>query len=265
MRKTSKIGVTIVVTVAASVLSVGTAAAGPKPAPKTTGSVALSNPTQYLSYDAFATAPAKGSVNYTNFDFPVDGTGAWVPDAFSATFTVDGSGDQGTYAMSVSDWTPTSPTAVNFSGTGTGPAPWISTFTGAISGNALTLTMTEINGSNPAETYALTASGVIGSDGSVTGTWSDNYGTGRTGTFTIADIGHEVFHYVAPVTSASVTGQDADFAWVIPIAPLAGTTVYTHVHDGGTPGVGNDTVSFGTSPGSLLNYPLTGGNLTVFS
>jgi hypothetical protein len=170
-----------------------------------------------------------------------------------------------TYAMTVESFEPTSPTSVRFAGTGDSGVGWISTFTGTVGGGQFDLAMTEINASDPTETYQLTAEGAIASDGSVAGTWADNYGSGRTGTFSISSIGHEVFSYVAPVSSVSVSGSAADFSYTIPSgSPLAGTVVYVHVTDGGSPGAGNDTWSHGTSPGGLGGYTIVGGNLTVF-
>ena len=246
----------------ALVLSMATAAqAGTTP--KTTGSVGLSSPTQYLSFNAFQateSSPVKGAVSYTNFDLGEDGTGVWVPDNFSMGFAVDPSTTiAATYEMTVSSFTPTSPTSVKFAGTGA-TGGWISTFTGKISGNTFMLWMTEINASTPAETYDLSAIGTIEADGSVDGTWSDNFGGGRTGTFSIADIGHEVFHYVAPVETAAVTGSHATFSYTIPAGvSYAGTVVNVAVHDGGSPGMSNDTLSFNGG-----SYPIVSGNLTVF-
>jgi hypothetical protein len=246
-------------------LGVGNAQAGATA--KTTGSIQMSGPVQYASFDAFASTPVKGSISYTNFEFPVTGSGVWVPSVFNMGFAVDPSTNvTATYAMTVKSFTPASPTSVTFTGTGDCGCGWISTFDGTISSSALTLAMTEINAGDPAETYALTASGTIASDGSVAGTWSDNYGIGRTGTFVIADIGYEVFHYVAPMAHVIVSGSDAYFDFAIPAGvPLAGTVVYVHVHDGGSPGAGNDTWSHGTSPDALTNYPIVSGNLTVFA
>lgn len=264
MRKTGKVVAVAAATIVATGLSVGTAAAGPKPAPKTTGSVTLSGSqpnSQYLSYDAFQTSPVKGSVNYTNFDQPATGSGDWVPGtSFTMGFGVDPDPTVvATYAQSVTSWAPTSPTSVAFSGNGS-TTGWLSSFTGTISGSSFNLSMTEINAADSNETYALSAVGVIASDGSVTGTWSDNYGTGRTGTFVIGSIGHEILHYVAPVSSVSVSGQDADFGFTIPVSDLAGTYVVMHVHDGGSPGAGNDTISWLGAAQTI-----TSGNLSVFS
>lgn len=240
-------------------LSLGMGAAQAGAVHKTTGSIELAGPVQYVSFEAFQSTPVKGNVRYTNFEYAVPGTGVWVPTDFAMDF------GGATYAMSVTSFEPMSPTSVKFAGTGDSGVGWISTFTGMLEGDQFHLWMTEINASDPTETYALTAHGTITSDGSVAGTWQDNYGSGRTGTFSIASIGHEVFSYVAPVTSVSVSDSAADFTFTIPSGlPFAGTVVYVHVTDGGSPGAGHDTWSHGTSPGSLSSYTIVGGNLTVF-
>jgi hypothetical protein len=254
------------VMVALALVGFGAAATQAAPIPKTTGSVELSGPMQYVSFDAFESAPVKGSVRYTNFGYAVDGTGVWVPENFAMGFAVDPStGIAATYSMTVDSFRPASPTTVTFTGTGDSGVGWISTFTGTITGSNFSLTMTEINAVNPTETYRLTATGAIASGGAVNGTWQDNFGGSRTGTFAIADIGHEVFHYVAPVTSVEVGSTGALFSYTIPAGtPLAGTVVYVHVTDGGSPGAGNDTLGFGTSLSSIAPYTIVGGNLTVF-
>lgn len=270
--KKKKAAVVFAATIVVSGLCVGSAAAGAKPAAKTTGSVTLAgNTPKYLSYDAFQTSPVKGSVSYTDFDYStnVAGSGVWAPEGFNMGFGVTPDPTiVATYAQSITSWTPTSATSIAFTGDGA-TTGWLSNFQGTISGSAFSLSMTEINAVDSNETYALTATGTVASNGSVTGTWSDNYGSGRTGNFVIDDVGHEVLHYVAPVAHVAVAGQDANFDYVIPNAPssgdLAGVPVYIHVHDGGSSGAGNDTLDLSTTPTPLYPYTITSGNLTVFS
>lgn len=263
-------GIKVVVAVvsALALATLGTGVAQAKTVPKTTGSVELSGPVQYASFDAFASSPVKGSVSYTNFEYAAPGSGVWVPESFDLGFGLGADPTVVvTHAMTVTSFDPTSPTAVRFAGTGDGGGggAWISTFTGTISGSTFTLQMTEINAVDPTETYALTGSGTIAPDGSLTGTWSDNYGGGRTGTFVSADIGFEAFHYVAPVDHVTVTAPDAYFDFTIPAGvPNAGIHVYVHVNDGGSSGAGHDTWGHGTSPGSFTDYTVEAGNLTVF-
>ena len=227
--------------------------------PKTTGSVLLSEPTQYLSYDAFQSNPVKGSVSYTNFTVAWPGTGVWVPTTFNMGFAVDPSTTTAaTYAMTVASITATSPTSLRFAGTGT-TTGWNASFTGTISGGSFAMSMTEINAANSSETYDLLANGTIASNGSISGgTWSDNYGTGRTGTFVVDDIGFEAYHYTAAVTSTSVTSPHATFSYV---HPFLGSTITVNVHDGGSPGAGNDTLTFV----GIGTFAIVGGNLNVFA
>jgi hypothetical protein len=263
MMKGIKVFVAVVSALALATLGTGVAQA--KTVPKTTGSVELSGPVQYVSFDAFASSPVKGSVSYTNFEYAAPGSGVWVPESFNLGFGLGSDPTVvATHAMTVTSFDPTSPTSLRFAGTGDSGVGWISTFTGTISGSAFTLQMTEINAGNPTETYALTGSGTIAPDGSLTGTWSDNYGGGRTGTFVSADIGFEALHYVAPVDHVTVTSSDAYFDFTIPTGPLTGVHVFVHVNDGGSPGAGHDTWGHGTSPGSFTNYTVEAGNLTVF-
>ena len=275
MRKVSKISLSLIAGAATAVVIAGPAAAGANPTPKTTGSVTASVSgyphQQFLSYDAFQTTPAKGNVSYSNFDYPAAGSGVWVPDLFNMGFAVGTDPTtQATYTQNVTSWNPTGQTSVAFTGTGSCGCGWNSTFSGTLGDGAFTLAMTEINASNPSETYVLTATGSVASAGSVAGTWSDNYAGGRTGSFTIASVGHEILHYVAPVAHASVSGKDAYFDYVIPagVPGLGGLAVFFHVQDGGSSGAGNDTVEFGTT-NSMGPFPnkmtVTGGNLTVFS
>lgn len=229
-------------------------------AEKTTGSVGLSGPTQYVEFNAFETVPVKGHVNYTNFDLATPGTGAWLP---AGTFDVDfffAGGGPYTHTLTVDSFTPLSPTSVMFSGTGFYvPTPlWTETFTGIVDGTDITLTLVPDDGG---ALYGWTSTSLVGTiapDGSIAGTWSDTLG--RVDSFEIAGAVHEVFHYVAPVTDVSVTAPTASFTYTIPAGlPYAGVEVTMVVADGGSPGAGNDTIGwFGT------NYLIVSGNLTVF-
>lgn len=238
---------------------------------KTTGSVlmtAAGQPTQYAEFNAFASNPVKGNISYTNFDPAAAslgvGSGVWVPTNFNF---VPGA----TYAMTTTSFTPTSPTSVTFSGTGavSPGASWLATFTGSVSLSSFNLAMTEINASNPSETYALYATGVVAPDGSVSGTWYDNYPPGRTGTFVVDELGYEAFHYSVPVAGvSSISGHTALFSYVIDGtgSVLDGTTIYVRAFDGGSPGAGHDTLGFSlTLAGPYGNQTISGGNLSVFA
>lgn len=261
-----------------AVSGVGAGAAQAGPVQKATGSVLLSDPVQYVSFNAFETSPAKGSVNYTNFTYPSSHSGVWVPDSFSMAFAVNPSTTTAaTYDMTVTSFTPTSPTSVTFTGTGECvdvpvSCRWISTFTGHINGSSVHIVMREINQDNASETYEMDAFGTISATGLVSGTWYDDYyGTvtpPRGGMFTIADIGHEVLNVVAPVENVVVEPGIATFQFVVPAGLIDPSTVrvYVEVTDGGSSGAGGtDTWKHGTTSGVYTNYPVVAGNLTVHS
>jgi len=271
---------TVAVAGACAVIPLATGVAQASPAPKTTGSILMSGganePTQYASFDAFQSNPAKGSISYTNFApaYATPGTGVWVPTNFNLSFAISPSTNVGApYNMTTTSFTPTSPTSVSFAGIGnfSPDSSWRATFTGTVDSSAFTLAMTEINAANPAETYSLHASGTIAPNGSISGpaaTWSDNYAGGRTGTFVVDNIGYEAFHYSVPVTDTHVGSTDANYAYTIEgsHSSLDGTSIYVQVHDGGQPGAGHDTWAFSTTPGGPYQSQLiSGGNLTVFS
>ena len=177
----------------------------------------------------------------------------------------------------MTSWNPTSPTRVVFEGTSDGPDPWFGTFKGVIDGSAFSFTMLEMNG---IETYTLNASGTIGTDGSVTnGTWNDNYGLGRNGTFAVADAGDEVFSFTTTPTCVDVnpTQRTTTFGYTVPAGPAGplpfGQPIAVKVTDGGSPGAGNDHYehALATGIGSCSppdgkyypEYPITAGNLVV--
>lgn len=254
-----------VVVMAATMLLTATAAQA-VPAPKTTGSIVMSNPKQAATFDAFDTNPVKGSVTYTNFEFAVDGTGVWVPaGTFDVDFEYQGTGPY-THVLSITGFEPGSPDSVSFTATGYyEPDPgWTETVQGTIDGDQISFTMLPDDGGLKYGWTYVDVVGTIDPDGSVAGTWSDSLT--RSGGVTIADIGYEAFSYTAPVTCADVTGTSAVFGFTIPTAPLAGTPVAVHVTDGGSPGAGNDTWAHGVgdcTSTSFTDYQITAGNLTV--
>jgi hypothetical protein len=243
---------------------------------KATGSIVMSNPKQAIDFAAFE-GQTKGSVTYTNFEYADPGSGVWVPGAtFNVDFGVDPSlAIVSTYEFAVDSVTPLSPTSLAFSGSGVQQSgPWHGPFTGKITGSTISFTLQEING---AENYTLNETGAIDATGAVAGTWTDNYGGGRTGTFSIADVGDEVFSFTTTPTCVVVnaTTKTAKFGYTIPAgapAELAGKPVAVKVTDGGSSGV-YDTYehNFATGQNSCLpaggayqpQYPITAGNLTV--
>jgi hypothetical protein len=245
------------------------------------------DPKQAITFDVFE-SPVKGNITYTNFGLEDEGSGVWVPSgSFDVQFSVNPSDTiVSTYTFTTATVTTLSPTSVSFEGNGVQQAgPWHGTFTATISGSTLTFTLSELNG---AESYTLNANGQIDANGAVTGTWLDNYDplnfpTGRAGKIIIADIGSEVFSFTTTPTCVDVIGGSpkvTKFGYTIPAgAPLdlSGKAVAVKVTDGGSSGV-YDTYSHNFAAlGSCLEpvlvndvptysqYPITAGNLTVFS
>lgn len=148
--------------------------------------------------------------------------------------------------------------------TGTQSVTWDTT--GTVSGSTINLTWDY--------TYGLTGqknlTGTIASDGSISGTWTDNVSGTRSGTWTapagtahatVSYCGKGTFYYsdeqgnwyFGVVKAVSVSGDDAWYAAQIVAGNLgiqASPTNYlfVHVHDGGEPGIGVDTTG-----GELMN------------
>lgn len=245
--------------------------AGAKPSPKVTGGIELSSPAQYVEFNAFDQAPKadKGSVTYTNFDYPDADSGVWnISGLNELTFTFQGVEYEHHVDEIVID--PVSTTATEFTGTG-GYAPngtlW--TIEGVVDGNAVNYVITYTAGPLPG--YTVEGQGTIAEDGSILGTATDVYG--NLTWVAPAGSASEVLHYTAPVTCASVdSGADtAAFSFVIPSGAdgLAGLPILVRVTDGGSSGAGNDTYGHTVSSESCdsavgaSNYPIVGGNLTV--
>src|SRR4029450_1356621 len=186
-------------------------------AQKATGSVVMANPKQAITFDVFETNPVKGNIRYTNFEYADLGSGVWGPGAsgstlslgsFDVLFTLDpGTTVVSTYSFTVSSITPLSPTSLSFIGNGEQAdafGDWHGPVTGTVSGSTLTFTLIEQNDADP-QSYTLNATGQIDANGAVTlGTWNDNYGGVRTGTFNIADVGDEVFSFTTTPTCVQV-------------------------------------------------------------
>lgn len=254
----------------ATLLMATSATAATTPTPKATGGVSLSGPTQYLSFSAFASTPAKGTVDYTNFEYAFPGSGVWSIDGTS-TLTFQLVGDTATYQHSMtvpmSAIVPTSNTSFMFSGTGVYPVPPATAIdpwavTGHVSGTSVSMVITYLpTAADPG--YTVTLTGTIDNTGTMSGTALDSNG------FTLdwssgAGAAHEVLNYILPVTSAAVTQHSATFGYTIP-ASFFGTAlpITMSVFDGGTPGTAGDTVSFAVTGSPLVGYAITGGNLVV--
>ena len=211
--------------------------------------------------------------------------------SFDVSFGVDPSNSiVSVYEFTIGTVTPLSPTSLSFTGNGVqddGFGSWYGPVTGTITGSTFKFTLLEQNDTdNDPLTYTLNATGTILSNGEIVlGTWDDNYGTDRTGTFNITDVGSEVFSFTTTPTCVNVIdGGEAPkvtkFGYTIPAgAPgnLSGQPVAVRVTDGGSTGVQNDTYrhNFAQAQGTLrasdtarptyTQYPITAGNLTVFS
>lgn len=230
-----------------------------QPVPKATGSIAMSSPMQYASFNAFdyGATGDRGTVTYTNFDFPFAHTGVWLIGSGPYTLDVELDG-QWLHTMNIDTVRPTSPTSTSFAGHGAyngGGYEW--TVTGSISGSNVSFAITYTTG---LPGYVFTATGTIAGDGSMAGTATDTLS--RSSSWTLpAGTAHEVFSYSAAITNVVVTGDSATFEFP---AALLGVVVDVKVTDGGSPGMGNDTWSHGVGF-PLLPYTITSGNLVVHS
>lgn len=240
------------------------ASASVRPAPRTTGSVALSGPAQYVDFTAFARGRYHGSVEYTNFTYPAGHTNVWnISGTHALVFA-------GTYAhtMKVTTITPLSTNATRFSGTGTYNADPSYTWkvNGTVRSNAVSFTIV-YTGTNAG--YWVRGHGLIAANGSVSGTAVDS--NRQTLPFTMAaGSAFQVLSYHAAVKCAVITGHNARFAFTIPKgepAGLAGLPIVIKVHDGGMPGWRVDTYAAGAATswcnGPATRYPITSGNIVV--
>lgn len=257
-------------TIAAALLVlavIGPASAG-QPFTQATGGIALSAPSQYVSFSAFdyGATGDRGTVMYTNFDYPVAGTGVWnVGGTYPLVVTLGGTY---THTMTVDTVTPISPTSTRFSGTGYyNPDPsYTWTVQGMVSGSNITF---DILYTGTFAGYTFDAVGTIAADGSMSGTATDSLLQSPLTWATPAGSAHEVLSYTAAVSCAVVSAPNATFVFQIPTGfpGLSGLNVVAKVFDGGTPGTNGDTWAHGvaTSPcdGPVGNYPITSGNLVV--
>lgn len=245
--------------------------------PKATGSIVMSSPKQAIDFAVFETNPVKGELTYTNFEYADPGSGVWVPGTFDVGFYLAPFGGPFTHSLTTTGFTPLSPTAVEFHGTGFyAPNPsWTETFTGSIHGSHLELTLVPDDGGALYQWTWTSVSGTIAPEGSVSGTWNDSLL--RSDVFTIADVGDEVLSYTTSPTCVQVKDDEsgkARFGFTIPAgSPLAGTHVVVKVIDGGSPGAVYDTYKHTVADGPnscdplypYTVYPITAGNLTVFA
>jgi hypothetical protein len=272
------------------------AAAQAVTAQKATGSIRMgtgapSNEKQAITFDVFETTPVKGNITYTNFELADPGSGVWVPAAitngngslslgsFDVQFTLDPSDSiASTYTFTVNSITPLTPTSLSFTANGVQDdafGEWHGPVTGTINGSTINFTLLEENDNDP-QSYVLNATGQIDGNGVVAGTWFDNYGGARTGKIAIADVGDETFSFTTTPTCVQVDPHVTKFGYTIPLGdrPYAGEPVAVRVTDNGSSGALNDSYqhNFATTQGTCeprdnwyTSYPITAGNLTVFS
>jgi hypothetical protein len=244
----------------AAALSVGLAApAMASTAPHLTGSVALSGPAQYATFNNIG-GPASGSFSYTNFTQPDPDShsGVWSLNNAEIDFGLGG----GSYPhhLTVDSINVTGLNSYTFTGHGTfDPDPsYTWNATGSVTGSQLSM---HIVYTGAQAGYYLDFSGTVNADGSVTGTsFSDSLGRTLTVAMPAGSL-FEVLSYTAPVSNVALnsTAGTGSFSFMIPSgSSLAGTPVNVKVHDGGSPGAVHDSYAHNDT-----SYTITGGNLTV--
>jgi hypothetical protein len=233
-----------------------------------TGGIALSGPSQYVSFDAFdfGATGDRGSVAYANFDYPAPGTGVWnVGGTYPLDFVVGGS--TYSHSMTVASVSPLSATASKFSGTGFYvPDP---SYTWSVKGSVHDSTIDfVIVYTGTGAGYSVTATGTIAADGSMSGTATASDLQTLTWSTPAGSV-HEVLSYRADVSCAVIDDTTATFVFQIPAGfpGLSGLDVVAKVVDGGTPGTNGDTWAHGLAStpcdGPASAYPIVGGNLVV--
>lgn len=221
---------------------------------------------QYASFAAFQQTPAKGSINYTNFDYPAFGSGVWVVGGtFGIAFErVPADGYPYHHTMTIDSITPVSTQSIAFTAHGTDPggAPWNAQ--GTVTGAQVKFRVVYGSG------YVAESEGTIDADGAISGTAQDSNSVVLAFS-TDNGAAHEVFSYTAPVTCAVVDSSNATakFGYTIPAGtPLVGTQVVIELFDGGTPGTNGDIWAHGVGDATscvapTASYAVTDGNLVV--
>lgn len=219
-----------------------------------TGSVGLSNPTQFMSFNAFdyGATGDRGTVSYANWEFASPGSGVWhVGNLTAIKFWLGGVAYVHSVSLTV---TPISVTSSTFSGTGTDVLANPTTITGTQVGSVITFVITGTD-------FVITGSGTIAADGSMAGNASALEG-GVTTLFAWtapAASASEILSYTASIYTVSVSSPTASFTFTIPAGnPISGTVVTISMTDGGSPGAGHDTLFIQGHP-----YTIVSGNLVV--
>lgn len=232
------------------------AAAMAAPAPKTTGGIgytAYSDVQRHLEFNAIQSKTDTCGTfwdvtSVTSFSFYL-GSDLTTPYTHDATLTQSGQSITGVGG--------------GFPVTGIGPPPsnppysyWWHVTAGTVSGNVFNLTWV-YDGAPDAAGAVTTMTGTIAPNGSIAGTWQDNYpppSGSRTGTFT-APAGSATAYatycgkgnayysdasglwYFVNVKAVSVSGADAWFAGPVIAGNVGvGNWLFVKVHDGGEPG-----------------------------
>lgn len=237
------------------------------PAPKTTGDVgytAYSTVQRHLEFNAIQTMG--------------DACGTFWNVTHTTSFTYFLTGDLVNGYKHHVTLTQNGETVGGFGGfpfTGAETYNWTIT-AGAVVGNTLTLTMTYALGA-PGTVMHMT--GTIAANGSISGSWSDNFGGTRTGTFTAPAGSATVvtgtcakgtayysddagLWYVVDVQAVSVSGADAWFAGPVVSSNFGaeGNWLFVKNHDGGEPAYLVDQVwgSFASESAALAGVALHG-------
>lgn len=240
----------------AAALTVGLAApAMASTAPHLTGSVVLSGPAQFESFNNIG--GPNGSVSYTNFTSPSPGSGVWSLNNAEIDFGYQG--QPYVHHLIVDGINVTGLNSYTFTGHGSYDSSYTWNATGSVVGSQISM---HIVYTGAQAGYFLDFTGTINAaDGSVTGTsFSDSLGRTLTVAMPAGSLS-EVLSYTAPVSDVNLNSAkgDGSFSFYIPAGTsLAGTLVQVNVHDGGNPGPGHDTYAHNST-----SYPITGGNLTI--
>jgi len=235
----------------------GTTAASASTAPHLTGSVVLSGPAQFESFNNIG--GPNGSVSYTNFTSPSPGSGVWSLNNAEIDFGYQG--QPYVHHLIVDGINVTGLNSYTFTGHGSYDPDQSYTWnaTGSVVGSKISM---RIVYTGTQAGYSLDFTGTVNAtDGSVTGTsFSDSLGRTLTVAMPAGSLS-EVLSYTAPVSDVNLNSAkgDGSFSFYIPAGTsLAGTLVQVNVHDGGNPGLNHDTYAHNST-----SYPITGGNLTI--
>jgi hypothetical protein len=238
----------LVVLVAVMVASVTAAVAMAAPAPKTTGGI---------GYTAYTTT--QRHLSFVAIQSKTDTCGTFwnVTGVSQLTFRLTDDTTDYTHHVTLTQ----SGQSVGGSGgyplTGGDVYHW-NIDTGSLVGDALSLTASYDLG---APGTVMHINGTVAPDGSINGTWDDNFGGARTGTFTApagsatasatyCGKGNAYYSdadgnwYFVNVKAVNVSGADAWFAGPVVAGNVgAGQWLFVKVHDGGEPGKNVDQAS----------------------